>query len=114
VVADRGFPSAILFAHLRQAGTTFSVRLRLNAWVTVAGVYAMVAEHLEAGRLVVGLWTVATIGCGRRDQPLVPGWIAVSAAVVVPPKHQQNPGTERERRKRAIAHTKQRARKGVE
>src|SRR5262252_7676735 len=38
VVADRGFPSALLFAHLRQAGTDFSVRLRLNAWVTVAGV----------------------------------------------------------------------------
>jgi hypothetical protein len=111
VVADRGFPSALLFAHLRQAGTAFSVRLRLNTWVTVAGVYAMVAEHLEAGRLVVGQRTAAAMGCGRRDQPLVPGWIAVSAAVVLPPKHKQNPGTERERRKRATAHAQQRARK---
>jgi len=111
VVADRGFPSALLFAGLRQAGTAFSVRLRLNAWVTVAGVYAMVAAHLEAGRLVVGQRTAAVMGCGRRDQPLVPGWIAVSAAVVAPPKHKQNPGTERERLKRATAHTKQRARK---
>ena len=111
VVADRGFPSALLFACLRQAGTAFSVRLRLNAWVTVAGVYAMVADHLEAGRLVVGQRTAAVMGCGRRDQPLVPGWIAVSAAVVVPPKHKQNPGTERERLKRATAHAKQRARK---
>jgi hypothetical protein len=111
VVADRGFPSALLFAHLRQAGTAFSVRLRLNAWVTVAGVYAMVADHLEAGRLVVGQRTAAVMGCGRRDQPLVPGWIAVSAAVVVPPKHKQNPGTARERLKRATAHAKQRARK---
>ena len=111
VVADRGFPSALLFAHLRQAGTGFSVRLRLNAWVTVASVYATVAEHLEAGRLVVGQRTAAAMGCGRRDQPLVPGWIAVSAAVVAPPKHKQNPGTERERLKRATAHAKQRARK---
>jgi hypothetical protein len=111
VVADRGFPSAMLFAHLQQAGAAFSVRLRLNAWVTVAGVYAMVAEHLEAGRLVVGQRTAAVMGCGRRDQPLGPGWIAVSAAVVVPPKHKQNPGTARERLKRATARAKQRARK---
>ena len=111
VVADRGFPSALLFAHLRQAGTAFRVRLRLNAWVTVAGVSAMVAAHLEAGRLVVGQRTAAVMGCGRRDQPLVSGWIAVSAAVVVPPKHKQNPGTERERRQRATARAKQRARK---
>ena len=111
VVADRGFPSAALFAQLRQAGTAFSVRLRLNVWVTVAGVYAMVAEHLEAGRLVVGQRTAATMGCGQRDQPLVSGWIAVSAAVVVPPKHKRNPGTARERLKRATAHAKQRARK---
>jgi len=111
VVADRGFPSALLFAQLRQAGTSFSIRLRLNVWVTVAGVYAMVAEHLEAGRLVVGQRTAAVMGGGQRDQPLVPGWIAVSAAVVVPPKHKQNPGTERERRQRATARAKQRARK---
>ena len=35
----------------------------------------------------------------------------MSAAVVVPPKHKQNPGTARERLKRATAHAKQRARK---
>src|SRR4030095_7286933 len=51
LVADRGFPSALLFAQLRQGGTGFSVRLRLSDWVTVAGIYAMVAVHLEAGRL---------------------------------------------------------------
>src|SRR5215471_1965383 len=78
LVADRGFPSALLFAHLRQGGTAFSVRLRLNAWVTVAGVYAMVAEHLEAGRLVVGQRTAAVMGCGQPAQPLGPGWVAVS------------------------------------
>jgi len=111
LVADRGFPSAALFAQLRQAGTAFSVRLRLNVWVTVAGVYAMVAEHLKAGRLAGGQRTAATIGCGQPDQPLVSGWIVVSAASVVPPKHKQNPGTERERAKRAQARVKHRARK---
>src|SRR6266487_211176 len=77
LVADRGFPSAALFAQLRQGRTDFSVRLRLSDWVTVAGVYAMVVDHLEAGRLGVERRTTATMGCGRPDQPLVPGWIVV-------------------------------------
>jgi hypothetical protein len=71
----------------------------------------MVAEHVAAGRLVVDQRTAAAIGCGQRDQPLVSGWIVVSAAVVVPPKHKQHPGTERERAKRAQAPVKHRARK---
>jgi hypothetical protein len=104
LVADRGFPSAALFALLRQGGTDFSVRLRLSDWVTVAGIYTTVADHLEAGRLSVGKRTRATMGRGRPDQPWVPGWIVVSAALVVPPKHKQNPGTARERAKRAKAH----------
>ena len=111
LVADRGFPSALLFALLRQGGTSFSVRLRLSDWVMVARVYATIAEHLVAGRLVDGQWTAATMGRGRPDQPLVPGWVVVSAAVVAPPKHKQNPGTVRERAKRAKAHTQHRAHK---
>src|SRR2546428_5736194 len=39
LVADRGFPSAFLFAHLRHGDTSFSVRLRLSDWVTVGRVY---------------------------------------------------------------------------
>jgi len=111
LVADRGFPSAALFALLRQGGTDFSVRLRLSDWVTVDGVYTTVADHLEAGRLSVGQRTRATMGRGRSDQPLVPGWIVVSAALMVPPKHKQNPGTVRERAKRAKAHAQHRAHK---
>jgi hypothetical protein len=111
LVADRGFPSAVLFAQLRQGGTGFSVRLRLSDWVTVAGVYAMVAVHLAAGRLVDGQRTAAAMGRGRPDQPLVPGWVVVSAAVAAPPKHKQNPGTARERAKRAKAHAQHRAHK---
>ena len=111
LVADRGFPSALLFALLRQRGTRFSVRLRLSDWVMVARVYTTVAEHLVAGRLVDGQRTAATMGRGRPDQPLVPGWVVVSTAVVAPPKHKQNPGTARERAQRAKAHAQHRAHK---
>ena len=38
LVADRGFPSALLLAQLRQGGPRCSVRLRLSDWVTVARV----------------------------------------------------------------------------
>ena len=111
LVADRGFPSAALFGQLRQGGTDFSVRLRLSDWLTVAGVYATVAEHLDAGRLVVGRRTAASIGRGRPGQPLVPGAVVVSAAVAAPPKHKQNPGTARERARRAKAHAAHRQHK---
>ena len=69
LVADRGFPSAVLFAQLRQGGTDFSVRLRLSDWVMVDRVYAPVSAHLTAGRLVVGQRTAATIGRGSVEQP---------------------------------------------
>src|SRR5215831_6692143 len=111
LVADRGFPSAVLLAQLRQGGTDFSVRLRLSDWVTVRGVYATVAIHLTAGRLVVGQRTAATMGRGQPAQPLVRGWVVVSAAVAALPKHKQNPGTARERAKRARAHAQHRAHK---
>jgi len=51
------------------------------------------------------------MGRGRSDQPLVPGWIVVSAALAAPPKHKQNPGTVRERAKRAKAHAQHQAHK---
>jgi hypothetical protein len=111
LVADRGFPSAALFAQLRQGRTGFSVRLRLRDWVMVGRVYAMVADHLEAGRLRVGQRTAAMMGRGQPNQPLVPGWVVVSAAVAALPKHKKNPGTLHERAKRAKAHAQHRAHK---
>jgi hypothetical protein len=111
LVADRGFPSALLLAQLRQGGTDFSVRLRLSDWVTVAGVYTMVAEHLAAGRLRDGQRTAAVLGRGRSDQPLVPGWVVVSTAAASVPRHKHNPGTLRERAKRAKAHAQHRRHK---
>jgi hypothetical protein len=91
LVADRGFPSAVLFAQLRQAGTGFSGRLRLRDWVTVAGGYALVVEHWEAGRLVVGQRTAAAMGRGRPEQPLVPGWVVVSGCRCGPAEAQAQP-----------------------
>lgn len=111
LVADRGFPSAQFFAQLQQQATGFSVRLRLRDWVTVAGVYAMVVTHLEAGRLQDGHRTAATMGRGTPTQPVVPGWVVVSAAVAPLPPHKQNPGTARERSKRAKAHAQHRKHK---
>jgi hypothetical protein len=108
LVADRGFPSAALFAQLRQGQAEWSVRLRLSDWVTVGGVYATVVTHLDAGRLAVGQRAAASSGRGRPDQPLVPAWIVVSAAVAAPPKHKRNPGSERERVARAKAHAQHR------
>jgi hypothetical protein len=109
LVADRGFPSTLLLAQLRQGGTDFSVRLRLSDWVTVRGVYAPVASHLAVGRLVVGQRPTAAMGRGRPEQPLVRGWVVGSAAVAALPKHKQNPGLARERAKRARAHAQHRA-----
>jgi hypothetical protein len=111
LVADRGFPRAVLFTQLRQGGTDFSVRLRLRDWVTVERVYATVSAHLVAGRLVVGQRTAATIGRGTLQHPLVPAAIVVSAAVVTPPRHKQNPGTVRERAQRAKQHAQHRKHK---
>src|SRR5262245_1861152 len=109
LVADRGFPSAALFAQLRQGRTDFSVRLRVRDWVTVRGVYATVAIHLAAGRLGGGQRTAAAMGRGQPAQPLGRGWVVVSAAVAALPKHKQNPGTTRERAERAKAHAQHRA-----
>ena len=111
LVADRGFPSAVLFAQLRQGGTDFSVRLRLSDWVTVDRVYATVSAHLAAWSLGVGQRTAAMIGRGTVAQPLVPAAIVVSAAVVTPPRHKQNPGTARERAQRAKQHAQHRKHK---
>lgn len=101
LVAERGFPSAALFGQLRQGGSAWTVRLRLSDWLTVGGVYAPVRDHLDAGRLAVGQRTAASIGRGKPDQPLVPGWVVVSQAVAELPRHKRNPGTARERAARA-------------
>lgn len=112
LVADRGFPSAMLFARLLERKAGWTVRLRLSDWVAVAGVYAMVRDHLEARRLCPGERVRARIGRGTADQPTVEAWIVVNNQVSVPPPHKQNAGTQREREARAKAHAKHLAQKG--
>lgn len=70
----------------------------------------MVKDHLEAGRLRAGErdpeGTPARIGKSTKDQPHVAAWIVVTHQIAPLPKHQQNPGTQREREARAKAHAK--------
>lgn len=74
----------------------------------MAGVYAKVLEHLAAGRLRSGQRTRATVGKGHATQPLVRGWVVVSAALAALPSHQQTSGTHRERLARARRHARHR------
>src|SRR5579884_555808 len=112
LVADRGFPSAVLFARLLERKVGWTVRLRLSDWVEIGGVYAAVRDHLEAGRLRSGERVPARIGRGTKDQPHVEAWIVVNTVIPAPPTHKQNGGTQRERAARATAHAKHLAQKG--
>ena len=112
LVADRGFPSAALFGQLLTQQTDWTVRLRLSDWIEVQGSYAMVAEHLEAGRLRPGERVAATMGRGTKEQPTVQAWVVVNQVTPVPPQHKQNPATERERAARAKARQKHLSQKG--
>ena len=112
LVADRGFPSAELFGQLLAEQTGWTVRLRLSDWIEVAGVYAMVADHLEAGRLRPGERVTATMGRGTTHLPTVRAGVVVNEVMPLPPKHKRNPGTERERAARAKARQQHLARKG--
>jgi hypothetical protein len=111
-VADRGFPSAMLFGRLHDRQSDWTVRLRLSDWLEVAGVYAMVREHLEVGRLKAGEQVQATIGSGGKEQPKTTAWLVVSEVIPVPPKHKRNVGTERERAMRAKQREQHLANKG--
>jgi hypothetical protein len=110
-VAERGFPSATLFAQLRAGGTACSIRLRLRDWGRGGGVYAKVLDPLAAGRLRVGQRTAATVGQGQPTAPPGRGWVGVSAAVATLPRHQQNPGPHRARLVRARRHARHRQHK---
>jgi hypothetical protein len=101
LVADRGFPSTALFVQLLGQKTCWTVRLRLSDWAEVVGVYSMVRDHLELGRLKPGQRVEAVLGPKTGDQPRVQAWIGVNDEVALPAKHKRNPGTERERALRA-------------
>lgn len=101
LVADRGFPSAALFAQLLERQTGWTVRLRLGDWLEVAGIYAAVGAHLEAGRLWPGERVAATIGNGTATKPRVAGWVVVHAELPALPRYKDNPSTAKERAYRA-------------
>jgi len=100
LVADRGFPSAQLFAVLSSKLSGFTIRLRLISWVEIKGVYAQVKDHLEAGRIRPGERVWATLGSGRQGQPRTTAWLVVNQTVAQLPKHKQNKGTHREQQRR--------------
>jgi hypothetical protein len=138
LVADRGFPSIALFTQLLKTqllktqllktqllkirtGTEpgkpgWTVRLRLSDWIEVGGVYAMVREHLEEGRLKPGERVAAILGpkTGPKSESegRVNAWVVVNDELAVPPKHKRNPGTERERALRAKQRAQHLANKG--
>lgn len=112
LVADRGFPSVALFAQLLKHQTGWTVRLRLSDWVEVVGVYSIVREHLEAGRLKAGERVEAIIGPKNDPKGRIKAWIVVSEEIALPPKHKRNPGTERERALRAKEREQHLANKG--
>lgn len=112
LVADRGFPSAALFAQLRAGGTRWTVRLRLTDRVEVAGVKATIVDHLEAGRLRPGERTPVRLGNGAAACPLVEAAVVVSDQVPAPPRHKRNPGTRREQAARAAKRARHLAQKG--
>lgn len=114
LVADRGFPSAALFAQLLAGRTGWTVRLRLSDWVEVEGVRAQVVNHLVAGRLVAGGRVRATVGRGTADQPQTTAWLVVNDVIPPLPKHKRNGSSERERamrRRAAQAHLCSKGRK---
>jgi len=69
LVADRGFPSAALFAQLRQGGTDFSVRLRLSDRVTVRGAMAKCLSMWWLGDCGTGSAPLPRSGGGNRASP---------------------------------------------
>jgi hypothetical protein len=112
LVADRGFPSAMLFSRLSDRHSDWTVRLRLSDWIEVSGVYAMVREHLDEGRLKAGQRVQATIGSGCKERPKTTAWVVANEVIPVPPRHKRNAGTERERAMRAKDRQQHLANKG--
>ncbi len=112
LVADRGFPSGVLFTQLLKHKTGWTIRLRLSDWIEVSGVYSMVRDHLEGGRLKAGERVEAILGPKSEPEARIRAWVAVNDELSAPPKHKRNPGTERERAARATKRAQHLANKG--
>ena len=101
VVADRGFPSRLLFRTLAQVGWGWTVRLRAGLAVTVAGQARLVRAQLAHAQLDGWTATEARYGSGA---DAVAGTLVVGRGLVVLPAHQRGAGSLRHRARRLAEH----------
>lgn len=94
LIADRAFPSRRLFQTLRALGWGWTVRLRANNWVTVAGQSQAVRTLLAQAK--AGRWTVVAGAFGGTTHPIA-GTVVIGRGLPVLPRHQRTPGSLRHR-----------------
>lgn len=109
-LADRGFPSLLLFQtldHWRQRLILgYTIRLRAGDWVRLAdGQIVKVADLLS--QATIGFWRswLASYDCRRKIAP--PALLVVGRGLPVYPAHQMGPADQlrrQERAKRRVAH----------
>jgi hypothetical protein len=102
LVADRGFPSRVLFRTLEQLGWGWTIRLRARLTVGIDGTARHLRELLARAR--PGVWScqAITYGTGRQR---VPGHLVLGRGDALPirPRHQATPGSARQRRRQQVA-----------
>ena len=98
LLADRAFPSQRLFATLQGWGWEWTVRLRAQMHLTVAGERQALRERIRQSR--PGQWTAtpATFGQGRSA---VRATLVIGRGLPVVPWHQRGPASQRARQQQA-------------
>lgn len=94
LVADRAFPSRLLFQTLAEVGWGWCVRLRASSRITVAGQPQWARDQLAGARR--GCWTTQPAHFGSGQQA-VAGTLVVGRGLPVVPWHQRGPGSRRQR-----------------
>jgi len=94
LVADRGFPSRPLLLTLRQVGWGWTLRLRANHGVTVAGQAQSVRTLLADAS--PDSWSARPAHYGSGPHAL-PGTLVIGQGLAVLPWHQHGPGSVRQR-----------------
>jgi hypothetical protein len=106
LVADRGFPSLKLFRAVEQLGWGWTIRLRAKLNVGIDGTPRALADLIAASR--PGVWTCRpmTYGTGRQR---VAGHLVLGRGDALPvlPRHQANPGSQRQRARRQAARVRE-------
>ena len=91
LVADRGFPSRMLFQTLGQVGWGWTIRLRARDHVRLAGDLQPVRDLLADA--TVGHWRVWSHAQFGAEQRAVTATLVVGRGLLVLPCHQQGPGS---------------------